>query len=404
MNRSRTITGTICLIAISAPILIAPFRVQQSLAFVREMENRNPDQFPAIESPADLIDSSWWSDVSGALEDRVPFRQQMVSLNRKINPPRSGDFIDQKVVEGKEGWLFFSKSIAEDWGTIEETRRALDLMETYAQENEFDADLFILVTPNKSVIYPEMLSDETQTAFAESATQRAMIQQWFADRSYEYRIDAWSALTEHKEKTGELIYEKGGSHFNSAGAMVTARHLINAIQPGIWDDEEQRVIWSRQELPDISKLIGDWDRTELITRIQIDRTVVELVELYENDVLVENPCYLMIESLDYYGTKHARSRSTSDIPASGLIEGQSVVIYDSYIGLYLLPTLAQFFEDVRFVHIGTTDASELQSFLESADRVIYQTAERHVVRRARTFFGDQSKIQPDLQSELQIED
>ncbi len=393
MNRSRTITGTICLIAISAPILIAPFRAQQSLAFVREMENRNPNQFPAVESPRNLIDSSWWSDVSGALEDRVPFRQQMVSLNRKINPPRSGDFIDQKVVEGKEGWLFFSKSIAEDWGTIEETQRALDLMETYFQEQASDADLFILVTPNKSVIYPEMLSDETQTAFAQSATQRAMIQQWFADRSFEYRIDAWSALTEHKEQTAELLYEKGGSHFNSAGAMVTARELINAIQPGLWNDNEQRVIWSQQELPDISKLIGDWDRTELITRIQIDRPTAELVELYENDVLVDNPSYLMIESLDYYGTKHARSQSTSDTPAHGLIEGQTVVIYDSYIGLYLLPTLAQFFEDVRFVHIGTTDAAGLRSFLESADRVIYQTAERHVVRRAATFFGDQTEIQ-----------
>src|SRR5690606_32050845 len=125
MPRSRTITGSLCLVAICLPIVIAPFRLSQSLAFVHDMENRNPNEFPAIEHGSDLLDSNWWGEVSGAFEDRVPFRKEMVSLNRAIFPGAMTGQVSDDVEIGIDNWLFLRKSINEDLGTIEQTQAAL---------------------------------------------------------------------------------------------------------------------------------------------------------------------------------------------------------------------------------------------------------------------------------------
>ncbi|PCI07526.1 hypothetical protein COB72_10020 [bacterium] len=387
MTNSRTISGIICLAAICVPVVIAPFRITQSLAFVHDMENRTPNAFPQVNSASNFIDSTWWASVSGAIEDRVPFREQMITLNKKINPARSGDRMSRKVERGlvikNDHWLFFRKSITTDYGTLQETQHALESMQALVDAGGFSADLFVLVAPNKVTIYPEMLEQSSQSTFAQTLDQRQLLESWFADPGYSYRIDTWSPMRRAKANTTELVYEPAGSHYNSKGALVFAKALIDTLNPTLWDHSQIVEEWTKTEIPDIAKVTGDWDIKETNTRLQIHRSDIEIVELWDNDQPVINPNFLSINHTAKYGRKRVKNRAVS----GQLIPGKTLILYDSFIEHYLLPTLAQYFEEVEFIHLGTTNATEFQDALNTHDRVIFACAERHIIRRATEFFG-----------------
>jgi len=387
---TRSISGIICLAVICVPLLIAPFRREQSLAFVHDMENRTPNAFPEVQSASNFIDADWWAGVSRAIEDRVPFRKQMVTANRVVFPARAGDHISDKVELGKPGWLFFRKSLAEDLGTLQETNQAIVAIESFIATHTFKADLFIVVAPNKITIYPEMLTQASQDKYAQSKEQRDILQAFFAMPDAPHLLDIWTPMLELKATSQELLYEPAGSHYNSLGAMVLARSMIDAANPTIWDDSQRVIEWQETLVPDIAKLIGDWDMTEDQTRYQIHRPGIEAVELTSvnhktgESSQIQSPTYLSINEISYYNQRHVINRSVSE----PLIEGKTLILFDSFIGHYLHPTLTQFFEDVRLIHIGTIDQAFLIEALDTYDRVYFQTAERHIIRRATEFFED----------------
>jgi len=316
------------------------------------------------------------------------FVVSIVTLERTINPPMSGIGFNRKVELGVGNWLFFRKSLDQDLGTLEETNQAIAAIEGFVAGNEFKADLFIVVAPNKVTIYPEKLSEPSQAKFATSLPQRELLSGYFASEGKPYLVDVWSPMLALKSSTDELIYEPGGSHFNSIGAMVMAKAMIDAADPTLWNDDERIIEWQEPVVPDIAKMIGDYEHIETHTRIQIRRPGVEFVELRdeqdpENHRAIENPAFLSSNEISYYHPRHAIMRSES----SPLIPGKTLILFDSFIGHYLHPTLTQFFEDVRFVHIGTADQAYLIDALDTYDRVYFQSAERHIIPRAIEFFG-----------------
>ncbi len=396
--RSRTISGTICLAAICLPIIIAPFRLTQSLDFVRTLENRTPNEVPPINSPRDLIDAQWWAKVSKAIEDRVPYRQQVIAFNRTINPSNAKAVESKKVVrgiiEGDNQWLFFRKSLAEDLGTLDETKQAIDSIEHFIANNTFNADLFIVVAPNKVTIYPEKLPDNLQAQFAQSQEQRNLLTTYFANPDAPYLVDIWTPIFAAKQTSDELLYEPAGSHYNSLGAMILAKAMIDAADPTLWNESEIIEEWTKTDIPDIAKVIGDWDMKETHTRLQIHRPGIETVELWKTEQKggkpqrVEYQDFLSINAISYYNRRHVINRPSAGPDSQPLIPGKTLILFDSFIGHYLHPTLAQFFEEVDFIHIGTVDQAFLKEALNTYDRVYFQTAERHIIRRAIEFFGD----------------
>ena len=398
MPSSRTITGIASLALICAPIVIAPFRMKQSLAFVHDLENRTPNAYPELKKPANLIDSKWWSSVSRAFEDRVPFRKELITLNKKINPAgareRESKKVVRGVVEGDDQWLFFRKSLAEDLGTLDETKQAIDTIEHFVANNTFKADLYIVVAPNKVTIYPEKLPDELQAKFAQSEEQRDLLTGYFAKPNAPYLIDIWTPMFEAKASNDQLLYEPAGSHHNSRGAMILAKAMIDAVDPTLWNDDEIIEEWTKTDIPDIAKIIGDWDMKETHTRLQIHRPGIEIVSLTHSTPKthetseIKDPNFLSIDDVPYYNRRHVINRSIEGPGAEPLIPGKTLILFDSFIGFYLHPTLSQYFEDVELIHIGTVDKAYFREAINTYDRVYFQSAERHIIPRAIEFFGD----------------
>lgn len=212
MTQSRTVSGILCLAAICAPLAIAPMRLKQSLDFVREIENRQPNAFPEFTSSGNLIDKHWWASISRGFEDRVPFREQMISLDRALHISGSNNQMSDKVALGVGDWLFLRHSLAKDQGTIEDTNQAITAIEEFFAKNTFKADLYVLVSPDKAAIYPEQLTDESRSEYETTLPQRAVIHEWFAGSELSNVLDIWTPMLELKSNASQPIYEIGRAH------------------------------------------------------------------------------------------------------------------------------------------------------------------------------------------------
>ena len=387
MPTSRTISGLICLGATAAPLVFAPMQLERSLTFVREMENRTPNAFPGFDSAGNLLDAQWWSAISRAFEDRAPFRKEMISLERMLKLSGSG-MSSRTIAYGAGEWLFWYASLAENFGPIEYTRRAIAAMDGFFEQHRFKADLFILVAPDKATIYPEKLIESSRAIFEPSIPQRELLHTWFAQPGHPERIDLWTKMHQRKaqlDPIGELIYEPGGSHFNSTGAMVMARAMVDAADSSLWGDSEQTELvelWTRTQTPELALRGGEWGRLETQTHSQIRREGVTIKGLWDSDQPIANPEFLSITEITY----HSRKRIVSESDTRGMIPGKTLVIHDSFIAVYLYPTLSQFFEDITFIHVGYITPAEFRAALDSYDRVYFESAEHYFPERAIEYF------------------
>ena len=385
MNTSRTISGLICLTLICMPIVIAPWRLEPSIEFVTKMENRAPNNFPKLAKNTDLLDQDWYKLVSKAFQDRVPYRKELMALSNTIGLGGSDGMSSKVVALGKDGWLFWYMALAEDFGSMEDTERAIAAMDKFIANEQFSGDLFIMAAPDKATIYPEQLNEESFALYEPSIPQRTRLHDWFAANP-SVALDLWTGLRALKAGHDGLIYEPAGTHYNSIGAMVLAKAMVDAASPGLWENDwnqdEFIELWTRTEPPELALRGGLWDRTETITRSQVQRQGVELVELLDAGEPVDEPSFLSITELTYHNTKRAISRSQT----RPMVPGRTLVIHDSFIAVYLLPTLTQFFEDIEFIHVGYLTPQEFRAALNTYDRVYFESAEHYFPERAIEYF------------------
>ncbi len=383
MTNSRTISGIICLAATCSPLVLAPMQIKNSLGFVRKIENRSPNTFPPLASARNLLDSNWWSQISAAFEDRIPFRKQIISLERTLNISGSAGIASTTIAFGEGDWLFWYASLAKDLGSMEYVEHAIDAMDTFLASSNFSADLFILAAPDKATIYPEKLIDSSRAIYEPSIPQRDRLQSWFAQEDQHRQLDIWSAMRRRKDQLDELIYEKMGSHYNSIGAMVMAREMVDAVDRSLWDHADLIDLWTRTINPELAQRGGEWNRTETYTRSQIKRPGVTIVALYDDNRLIEHPEFLSIQDIAYHNHKRIVSESTTH----KMIAGKTLIIHDSFIAVYLYPTLSQFFNDITFIHVGYITPSEFRKALDTYDRVYFQSAEHYFPERAIEYFS-----------------
>jgi alginate O-acetyltransferase complex protein AlgJ len=165
---------------------------------------------------------------------------------------------EQKVVEGKEGWLFlardtnhvihqhtgrvrFSARQLKDWRYVLETRAA------WLARREIP--YFFLVPPNAHAVYPEYLPDDLVPV-----AERPVLQliRHLQDRESKARIVyPIEELAAHKQH--DLVYIKTDSHWNELGAFIAYKRLMREISPYVTVRE---IRWE-QLFVSRSDLVGD---------------------------------------------------------------------------------------------------------------------------------------------------
>lgn len=131
---------------------------------------------PAITTRSGEFNLSFLSDVSDYIADRFAFRQELATAWAGVNAKLFGTSVEEQVVLGRDGWLYFSDTLPDYMGQgMSDTQlrylaNDLALMQEYleAQGKRF----VFTVAPNKNSIYPEHMPGYIENRHGESNAAR----------------------------------------------------------------------------------------------------------------------------------------------------------------------------------------------------------------------------------------
>lgn len=238
MKAIRCILIAVFVVVIWLPIL------QMNFHFYKEfddMENRelapppvfhsgDPDRFP--------------SDSENYLDDNFGFRPDFIRWNSILRVKLLGVSPIQSVILGKDSWLFYRSEALADGNTINDFRGTLPLSEAELarlqqriEENarafsRMNAVYLAVIAPNKNTLYSEFLPDSINRF--QPVTRLDQLVEYLKVHSKVQIIDLRETFRE--AKGGYPLYWKTDSHWNTYGAHLGYRRIIEALSarfPGL---------------------------------------------------------------------------------------------------------------------------------------------------------------------------
>ena len=167
---------------------------------------------------------NYLSDLSDWICDRFFLRQELISMDNWLTAQVFGNSGEDKVILGKDGWLFFTETLADYTGTepmtdreLYSAARNLQLMQQYCQNA--GKDFAFLIAPNKNSLYPEYMPGYGVKAEKTNADKLVAL---LSDMDVK-TVDLFAAFGNVQEP----LYFAHDSHWNAKGAALGA-DLINA--------------------------------------------------------------------------------------------------------------------------------------------------------------------------------
>lgn len=222
---------TFFIIFICIPIFGLVFNIQDGL---ENTEKRNMAELPKLDFPPQSV--KFLDDFLKYFEDNFGFRYTFMRFasNLKIKLfktyPRN---IDIKVLKGKDGWFFYKlgNEIEDFEGRVpfsDEKITKIIKNNTERMEKLAPAKFYILIPPDKTVIYPEFLPDSIRKK--EDIQNSRIVGLLKSNSEIIYPKDV---LIQNKDKG--FLYFKTDTHWTYLGAYFGYIELINTIQKDFRD-------------------------------------------------------------------------------------------------------------------------------------------------------------------------
>ena len=325
------------------PVYTMPFMGQSSSA--DNTEKRELAQKPALLEEG-RFNTKFFEGMGNYLADHFTLRAQLVAAQSGLKG-LFGVSSSEDVVMGKDGWLYFDKTMPDYMGETSlseiqalRLQRVGTLMEEYVESH--GASFALTVVPNKATVYPEYVPYYYPATT--SPTPLHTLNNVLKDENW--YVDMTAALTAEK---GTQLYHKRDSHWNNLGARVGYDALMTAVggKTGAYADTPYTIekVWDG----DLDKLLGSSYKDE--QAVWQTEFTYEYTSRFrgEEDVLITTAC------------------------ADG--EGHLVMFRDSFANA-LLPLLAEQYATATFSRAlpFALDLTEI----EEADVVMVEIVERNL--------------------------
>ena len=169
------------------------------------------------------------NDASDYFRDRFWLRQELITVNAALEAAVFAESASEKVILGKEGWLFFRETLDDYRGEnplsarrVWAAARTLALIREYAAAR--GAETLFVPVPNKNTIYPEYMPDRMSRATEPGNYDRLLSA--LAAEGVE-ALDLRPVLLAHKEEA--QLYQRLDSHWNNLGAALAHDAILDAL-------------------------------------------------------------------------------------------------------------------------------------------------------------------------------
>jgi len=217
-----------------------------------------------------VLDGSFSGAFTDWLWDVLPLRDRLLALDHRLDLQVLGDSpVPDKVVLGGEGFAFRIDRVAgHRAGAIAPERVLTAVKHLQTAATETGRRLFIVVSPTKASLYPELLPAPHRRLFEQTAapTMTAL-----RERGPPV-LDLWTPLLAEKTRLAastslphprlRFLFRPLDDHWSLETGQLQARLVVEAIAPGAWHDDRvvvdaQGYVERESELSSIYLKTGD---------------------------------------------------------------------------------------------------------------------------------------------------
>lgn len=182
--------------------------------------------------PSFMEDGEWnqnvLSDAGAWFEDHFAFREALITANSRLNTGVFRTSPLDKVIYGKDGWLFFNETLDDYLSTnllspreINNIAHNCSLMSSYAKSQE--SQFVLVIVPNKNTIYADKMPDYLQ---AGQEKNRINLEKALEAENVLYVDLTEDLISASKEK--EVYYQRD-THWNTDGALAGYNSLMRSL-------------------------------------------------------------------------------------------------------------------------------------------------------------------------------
>lgn len=369
MRRSSPIIIVWFILVITLPALLLITGVRASA-----IDNRPTARLPRL-TLRSLTHDETYRQISAALEDRLPGRDQAVNWKRDLDLDVAHDSPNKSVVLGSNGWLF----LTDTWGLVcDQPHTATQLAGRLGQIADELASrgpqVSIYLVPDKTFTEGDHLGDHPGRACADARRSELRA----APRN-SHVIDPYGDF-ERERQGGTHLFWSGDSHASFDGEFVIERQIIDSLQPELWAQVPRPVGADVDVTMDLWALLGQ-DRTERGTPHVFDRADVSTQARAWSD---GSPRPDALVPLAAFSIPHAPDivmefRSTG---AGPVIEGDTLIIGDSQMQR-IATHLAPYFRHltVRSYPGLSFEMPDVAFEVGASDHLVIETVERGAYNR-----------------------
>jgi len=325
---------------------------------VDDCENRALAKAPEL-----AFNKPFFTDFEKYYNDHFGWRNAMVHANSKIkftvfnSSPKPN-----KVVMGKDGWLYFTSEKAHMYQSLSRTelystQELQNMQKRWEARSAGLAQRGIAFThiffPNKPTVYPEFMPNNLAAQIADTISRADQVLHYLEQNNSTHSIvDLRQSFAELKQH--QLLYCKHDSHWNDLGAYYAYVDLMKSLNIEPYPIEAFAIEWKTTHHGDLFKLMGlcaAKENEELLPQLTL-----------KTDSLGLPPMEIELKGNGWHKN-------------TGVKNGKRIILFRDSYGTALLPFVRLHFEDA---HFPWTEYN--QSMVDSLkpDVVVVAQVERHL--------------------------
>lgn len=309
------------------------------------------------------------NEYTNYFNDNMQFREKLVTLNSLVDYYVFDESANEKVIKGKDGWLFFNATLSDYQRTNLYTKEELesikdDVLATKKYLKDKGIEFVIFIGPNKNTIYGEYMPSYIEINPGQTRVQQMVdYLKKNTDVPIVFPVDE---MLDIKKEHPELIqYLKLDTHWNYMGGFVASAPLLKALgaEPISFDDIDYYQI----NKPDFS-----WNGYD-------EANMLGLTDILNSDINyhISNKT---IESITYEGYVPDDSVAFGNLSRvySNARDKRKVFFIRDSFGEAITPYIAASFSEIYSIYRGALKQSQIDE--EQPDILIYEAVERNDFR------------------------
>ena len=304
-------------------------------------------RFPAVTDSKGSLNADYLTEITDWAADRFAFRQELITAWSGINSALFKTSVEDKVLIGKNGWLYYSDTLDDYMGRgleeekLEAIARNLFLMQDYTESR--GVQFLFTIAPNKNSLYPVHMPGYVPDGIE---TANAKLLMPYLEKYHVRYADLFSPLSCEEEE----LYFKTDSHWDSKGAALAADVILTELgrDSAYYSSEFREGEAHKGDLYEMLFPAGNYTETD--RQIASGFTYTTLKDTNGGNAI-------NIESVSERGT------------------GRLLCWRDSF-GVALYPYFAESFHDARFSRSAAYELIRADS--EDPDAVIIEIVERNL--------------------------